>query len=137
VLCSTLAVAADCPSQMPNEKSVLETEHRWAEALDKHDSAAIECILAEEFKDSDVDGHLHSREEALARVPQPRRGVNQLSDLDGHVLGLAGYVRGLNTVMGADGKPVAQVRFTDVFVHREGRWQAVSGQETLVKQESK
>ena len=84
-----------------------------------------------------MDGQLHTRDEALARVSQPRRGTNQLSDLDGHLLGIAGYVRGLNTVIGADGKPVAQVRFTDIFVHRQGRWQAVSGQETLVKQGSK
>ena len=46
VIYGALAFAAECPSQVPNEKALLETEHRWAEALDKHDSAAIDCILA-------------------------------------------------------------------------------------------
>jgi hypothetical protein len=32
----------------------------------------------------------------------------------------------------ADGKVVARVRFTDVFVHRDGRWQALAGHESLL-----
>jgi predicted N-acetyltransferase YhbS len=41
-------------------------------------------------------------------------------------------VRGLNRVVNANGEVVATVRFTDVFVYRERRWQAVAGQETMV-----
>jgi predicted N-acetyltransferase YhbS len=49
-----------------------------------------------------------------------------------HTYGDAGYVRGLNRVVNANGEVVATVRFTDVFVYRERRWQAVAGQETMV-----
>jgi hypothetical protein len=60
-----------------------------------------------------------------------------LSELHPHVYGEFGYVRGLSTVLDADGKIRARVRFTDIFVYREGRWLAVAGQESLVKETSK
>ena len=44
----------------------------------------------------------------------------------------AGFVRGLNRVVDSSGKVVASVLFTDFFVYRNSRWQAVAGQETMV-----
>ena len=49
-----------------------------------------------------------------------------------HIYGEIGYVRGLNTVTDPNGKVIANVRFTDIFVYRDGRWQALCGQETLL-----
>jgi hypothetical protein len=40
-------------------------------------------------------------------------------------------------VLDASGKEIARVRFTDVFVYRDGRWQAVAGHETLMPEEKK
>jgi hypothetical protein len=53
------------------------------------------------------------------------------------VYGEVGYVRGLNTVTDGDGKILAKVRFTDIFVYRQGRWLAVAAQESLVAETSK
>jgi hypothetical protein len=49
-----------------------------------------------------------------------------------HVEGNSGFTRGLATLVDAAGKVVARVRFTDVFTYRDGRWQALAGQETLL-----
>lgn len=132
-LCGSLSVQAECAKQSQTTPALADVEQQWARALDQHDSAVIACILADEFQDTDADGQLHNRGEALARVPQPRRGNNQLSSLTLQRSGNTGYVRGLNTVVDPAGKPVAQVRFTDIFVYRDHRWQAIAGQETLVK----
>ena len=40
-------------------------------------------------------------------------------------------------VLDASGKVIARVRFTDIFVYRDGRWQAVAGHETLITEEKK
>jgi len=40
-------------------------------------------------------------------------------------------VTGLDVLQGASGDDVVRVRFTDVFVKRDGTWRAVSAQETL------
>ncbi len=80
---------------------------------------------------------LRDRAENLASVIHRQPGRNQLSELHPHVYGEFGYVRGLNTVIDADGQPRDKVRFTDIFVYREGRWLAVAGQESLVSEASK
>jgi hypothetical protein len=80
---------------------------------------------------------LRDRAENLASIPHRRPGNNQLSELHPHVYGEFGYVRGLNTVLDAEWKIRAMVRFTDIFVYREGVWLAVAGQESMVKETSK
>jgi hypothetical protein len=127
------SLAATCPrGQSREEKALIQLEEMWAMALDQHDSQTIGCILADEFQDADVNGGVHDRAEMVARVAQPRHGTNRLEDMRAHIYGHAGFVRGLNQVVDVSGKVVATVRFTDVFVYRDTRWQAVAGQETLV-----
>ena len=111
---------------------LLQQEEKWAKALDHNDVQAVGCLLADEFQDADVNGALHNRAEALARAAQPRHGTNRLEDMHAHIYGHAGFVRGLNRVVDSSGKVVASVLFTDFFVYRNGRWQAVAGQETTV-----
>lgn len=128
-------LAAACPSNQAQDENALNAiEQSWAQALEKRDSVTIDCILAKEFQDADIDGQLHSRSEVLARVPHRGNNANRLSELQPHVHGDFGYVRGLNTVTNPQGKVLAKVRFTDIFVYRDGRWQALAGQETLTKE---
>jgi hypothetical protein len=54
----------------------------------------------------------------------------KFSQLHPHVHDDFGYVRGLNAVVDPNGK--ARVRFTDIFVYRDGRRLAVAGQESLL-----
>jgi len=131
---STLtATAQTCPSGQPKTAdSLIQAEQTWAKALEHHDSATLGCLLADNFQDADPDGKLHTRAQTLASVPDRKPGVNKLSELDPHVFGDAGYIRGLATLFDAEGKMKAQVRFTDIYVYRDGRWQAVAGQETLL-----
>lgn len=137
VFLATAVSAADCPKNQPKDGSALiQLEKNWAEALSRHDADAIGCILAEEFQDVDPDGQLHDREETLAAVPHHKPGANQLTELKPHVYGDVGYIRGLATLVDGEGKVKARVRFTDVYVYRDGRWLAVAGQESLLKQDA-
>ena len=124
---------ADCPKNQPKtEATLVELEQNWAAALSRKDAAAVGCMLAEEFEDADVDGSLHTRSWTLERIPNKKPGVNHLSELRGHVEGNMGYTRGMATLVDGEGKVVARVRFTDVFVYRDGRWQAVVGHESMI-----
>jgi ketosteroid isomerase-like protein len=127
------AYAADCPKNQPKtEAALIELEQNWAAALSRKDAAAVACMLADEFEDADVDGSLHTRNWTIERIPSRKPGVNQLSELRAHVEGSIGFTRGLATLVDASGKLVARVRFTDVFTYRDGRWQALAGQESLL-----
>src|SRR5260370_41451712 len=106
--------------------------HNWAVALSRRDAECDACMVAEEFEDAGVGGSLQTRRQMLEHIPQRRPGVNHLSEMRARVEGNSGFVRGLNTVEDASGKVASRVRFTDVFIYREGRWQALAGQDTLV-----
>jgi Domain of unknown function (DUF4440) len=133
---SARGFVAACPANQPRDQSALiALEQSWAQALEKRDATTIDCILAREFEDADIEGQSHSRTETLAKVPHRGNNTNHLSNLQPHAYGDFGYVRGLNTVIDPQGKVVAKVRFTDIFIYRDGRWQALAGQETLVKED--
>ena len=131
------SASAACLAQPKTEAALLNLERVWAHALSVHDAGTISCFLADEFQDAGVEGELSDRAAALAKIPHRRPGENRLEDMHAHIFGDAAYVRGLNRVLDASGKEIARVRFTDVFVYRDGRWQAVAGHETLMPEEKK
>jgi hypothetical protein len=135
---STVLIAADCPTgQAEDGNALIQIEQSWARALEVRDADAVGCLLADEFQDADPSGQLHGRAETLAQIPHRRPGKNILSELTPHVFGDSGYIRGLATLVDAQGKTVARVRFTDIDVYRDQRWLAVAGQETLLPEAAK
>lgn len=127
------ASAADCPKNQPRtEAAIIQLEETWARSLTEKNADAVACLLSDEFEDADVDGSLHSRSEVLEHISHRKPGVNHLSEMRAHLEGNFGFVRGLATLEDPSGKVIARVRFTDVFAYREGRWQALAGQETLL-----
>ena len=137
LVCGPTVFGEICPATQPRSEAGLVTvEQTWAKALEKRDLVAIDCILADEFQDADFEGKLHDRNDVLDHVQTRGELGNQLSELQAHVYGDFGYVRGLNTVTDARGKITAKVRFTDIFVYRHdfAHWEALAGHETLVKE---
>jgi Domain of unknown function (DUF4440) len=133
-----LMFAAPCPAHQPKDgNALIQIEQSWAQALEVRDANAVGCILAEEFQDVDPNGQLHDRAETLGQIPHRRPGKNILSELTPHVFGDSGYIRGLATLVDGQGKTVARVRFTDIYVYRGTRWLAVAGQETLLPEAAK
>jgi ketosteroid isomerase-like protein len=133
------ALAAHCPQDQPKtEAALIALERTWAEALNHKNAQTVSCLLADEFEDADVDGSLHARAETLAKIPnrKPLR-TNRLTELRAHIEGNMGFARGLNEIVGAGGEVVARVRFTDIFIYRDGRWQALAGHETLLGEASR
>jgi len=53
------------------------------------------------------------------------------------VFGDFGYIRGVATLVDEQGKAKSRVRFTDIYVYRGQRWQAVAGQESMVSEPAK
>ncbi len=133
LLLCPLGHAAPCPTgEAKDGAALVQMEQHWARALEQRDAAALGCILAEEFEDADPSGKLADRAATLAQVAKRRDVHNELSELHAHVHGDMGYIRGLATATDPQMKVVARVRFTDIYVYREGRWQCVAGHESLV-----
>lgn len=130
---SALAYAAPCPAgQARDAPALIQMEQTWARALEQRDAATLACILADEFEDAGPDGKLTDRATTLAKAAEHPAVHHELSELNPHVSGEFGYIRGLAAAIDAQGKVVARVRFTDVYAYREGRWQCVAGHESVV-----
>ncbi|MGN6818092.1 MAG: nuclear transport factor 2 family protein [Sphingomonas sp.] len=127
-----LALAAACPTEPRTPAGLRQAEDRWVAALEARDGAALACHLAPDFADNNWQGVIVRRTDMLARLPQRPSSRLQLSEMTARVEGATGIVRGLNTQIAPDGKVVGRVRFTDIFLWRAGRWQAIAAQETVV-----
>jgi len=127
-----VALAGGCPSEPFTKAGVLAAERDWVDALQQGDAARFDCRLASGFTDSNWQGTLKSRADAMAGIAGPKPHLS-LQALEVELLGRTAIVHGLNTQSQADGTVVGTVRFTDVFAYRARRWQAILAQETLVR----
>jgi hypothetical protein len=133
LLLSPAAGAVACPmNQAKDEAALVQIERTWAQALEQHDTNSLGCVLAEEFEDTDIDGKLIDRSTTLAKLAKPRAVHHELSDLHAHIYGDFAYIRGVADAIDTQTKMTMRVRFTDIYVFREGRWQCVAGQESLI-----
>ncbi|HZQ40945.1 MAG TPA: nuclear transport factor 2 family protein [Rhizomicrobium sp.] len=128
-----LAVSGHCPYEPMTRDGVLAAERDWVDAIEQGDRVRLDCRLGSDFTDSNWQGELKSRSDAMAALAGPRPRLS-LKALGVDLLGRTAIVRGLNGQSQPDGTLRGTVRFTDIFIYREGRWQALSAQETPVRQ---
>jgi hypothetical protein len=128
-----MAYAAPCPAAQAKDGSALvQNELTWAKALEQRDSATLSCLLAAEFEDAGPDGTLQNRDTTLAKASKHQPAHHELTEMHAQAHGDFGYIRGLATAVDAQGKVLARVRFTDIYVYRDGRWQAVAAHESIL-----
>ena len=136
VAASLAAVGARAGAQSPTVRAdsdtVVSLEHTW---LASGDSATLERILAPDFLHPVFTGDIIDKSEHIAFVaahPRPASVHTRFERLDVRLYGSTAIATGIVDAA-QDGKAgVRQTVFTDVFVKRGGRWQAVSAQETIV-----
>lgn len=131
-VCAALTLTAPAAaSGNSRATAVLQTEARWVRAIDTRDAATLAQILAPNFVHVNYRGALQNGDAALAAVKQPKPYKQNLSGETVDFAGNVAIVRGTNTItQGAH--VVLRLRFTDVFVNEDGRWMAVSAQETAI-----
>jgi ketosteroid isomerase-like protein len=126
------AYAATCPlNQAKDEATLIQIEQTWAKALETQDVSALMCILADEFEDAGPTGALADKKAILARADNHKSVHHELSEMHARVYGDFAYIRGVaRAVSKTRGAPPNKVRFTDVYVYRDGRWQCVAAHES-------
>jgi ketosteroid isomerase-like protein len=118
------------------EQAVMQAERDLVNAVVKRDIPTIEKYLGKEWTPTN-DGQVTSGAQVLAELKSGSYKVESdaIRDLSVHVFGDVAVATMIldtkGTYKGADFSSV--VRSTDFFVKRDGRWQAVSSQNTTVK----
>jgi len=108
-------------------------EYEWNDANIKGNKAAVRRLLADEFRGVGADGSVQNKEELISTLkPVPEIASLSLSDLKISLAGGTVVLTGLNTAKSTRGQ-VLKFRFTDTFLWRDGRWQAISSQASQVK----
>jgi ketosteroid isomerase-like protein len=116
------------------EQTLMQMERDWGAAEIKKDYAAVERILADDWVGIDYSGNIVPKEQAIADL---RSGTSTLASevlgpMTVRVFGNTAVVTGSDAEKSTDrGKDSSgNYVWTDVFVFRNGRWQAVASQST-------
>ncbi len=124
-------VAAQVTDPAGARAELLRLESRWLAA---HDSATLARILAPDFVHPVASGDFLTRAQHIAWVvahPPDTTIARRLADMRVRFYGTTAVVTG-TVIRSRDGTEVGRNVFTDVFVNRDGRWRAVSAEETAV-----
>ncbi len=111
-------------------------ERQWDAAFQRQDAAFIESVLAEEFIATYGDGTRGDKAKELALVRDFNQQVDsrRLDDFTVKVYRDTAVVWFTQYLVGpVNGKPTeVQYQYMDVWIIRDGRWQAVASQSTRV-----
>jgi len=125
--------AAQAPSA--TDQTVLELDRALIDALFKQDRTTFEPLLADDYVYIHSNGTVASREEEIAQTmaSDVKWTASKLSGLKVRVYGDAAIVTGTLTHTGSAKGYVGGARLvTHLWVKRNGRWQTVGGQSTVV-----
>jgi len=119
------------------EAAILQIERDWAAAMVKRDVPAVEKHLAKEWTFTN-DGQVSSRAQFLSELGSGAYKLESavMREVSAHVFGDAAVATMIAEMKGTyKGTDItSSARGTDFFVKRDGRWQAVSSQNTTINQ---
>jgi ketosteroid isomerase-like protein len=130
---------ADDPQAMDDEYHLRDIQQQLARAWVERDRAFIERILAPEWSVTQANGSILSRANMLrsafeTEALQVKSMV--IDDVTLSIFGTTAVIRGRTAATGTD-KDLAfdvRMRFTDVFLKRNGEWQAVASHASFLAQ---
>lgn len=132
-------VVSDAGGPLNEVGQLLYMEIDWSDADKKGDVAWFERNLANDYYGvSSLTGKLNTKAEEVAEVRNRKDVIDSAvsSDMVARVEGDTGIVTGVYRLTGRDekGQPIdRRIRYTDVFVKRDGRWVVLGSQGTLIK----
>ena len=117
------------------EQEVMKLERSWNDVASiKKDRAALEQILADDFSYTHSTGVVANRAQEIADTMSSQWTSSRTDDMKVRVFGDVAIVTGRQVLEGTSkGYVSGPRRLTDVFVRRNGKWQVVVGQSTLVQ----
>ena len=120
-------------------KTLTDTEHRLASAWVQGDREFIESVLADDWSVTDLTGRVLTKDEVLREAfGSDERQVDSMTISDIRIRPFSDWaiVTGETRAAGEyQGQTVeVKLRFTDVFAMRDGRWQVVSSQATMINE---
>lgn len=129
------AAAAQTQSSGVSEKEVLQALYAVDQADDKRDKAAMERLVADDFLYHGSNGTILNKAQNIAETiaGETMWTGRKYDGLKVRIYGDLAVITGTVTLTGkSNAYRVGARRITRLFVKRDGRWQDLGGQATLV-----
>src|ERR1700740_2861468 len=137
-LFSLSLAAGQQASKTSVEDQIKKQEQNWAEATVKEGAAAVDKYEADDIIDTDPGGRVTDKAQDKTDLSSGDLKFQsiELSDMKVLVYGNAAVATGTSTIKGTyKGQDISgKYRFTDTWVNRNGKWQAVASQSTKLQQ---
>ncbi len=134
--CAITASASQRPPVESDQEILIKLEQSWNEAFYRKDTALIESLLATEFTATYDDGSRGDKTKELGLIADFNQQVHSAiqDEFSVKTYGDTAVVWFTLHVVGIKQGQKAELtlRYTDVWVMRDGRWQCVSTQSTRV-----
>jgi ketosteroid isomerase-like protein len=118
------------------EQTLMQLERDWSQASLTKDIDTLNKIMADDWVNIDFQGKVVTKAQTIASLKSglPATQAAGLGEMKVRVFGDSAIVTGSDTgKSGSKGKEIIEkYLWTDVFVRRNGRWQAVASQSTKV-----
>jgi ketosteroid isomerase-like protein len=116
------------------EQTISQLERDWVAAIVKKDTATLDRLLASEFAGTSPTAHTYTKSEAIADITNSKYVVDKM-DLDEVSVNVYGTTAVSFTSQEEkskyEGKDTSgHYHFTDVWVKKDGNWQAVASHGT-------
>ncbi len=136
---SSTPAAATTPASTENvEQTIRRLENERSQASLQSDTAVLDRILADDFSTVGTSGAVRNKAQWLAdNKSGALKAESQIFDnVNVRVYGDAAIVTGLMTQKGQDkGQDISgQIRYTRVYVKRNGQWRLVAGHNSRAAQ---
>jgi hypothetical protein len=128
-----LAYAQSSRDPSKDREAIIALEQEWLHAAD---AQTLGRILASDFVHVVPVDHFLTKQENIdwmTEHPAPKDRHTKFDKLSVRLYGDVGIVNGSVIATDDTGKELDRTMFTDVFVFRGGRWQAVNAQENQVR----
>ncbi len=122
---------------MSDRTGLLETLDKFREALFANDVTTLNLLMAEEYVGYDPLGNPQDKDMSLDAY-QPgavKLDKYDVENVESRVIGEVGIITGKGYIHGtfAGSEFEHNLRFLDLYIHREGRWQLYLSQVTPVR----
>jgi ketosteroid isomerase-like protein len=118
------------------EDQINKFEEEWANGAMKGDTSVIERLEADDIISTDPSGKVTDKQQDVQALKSGELKFEtvKLSDMKVRVYGNTAVATGTNMVKGSyKGQDISgSYRFTDTWVKRNGKWQAVASQATKI-----
>jgi len=133
VALATASSGAAAPGDS-TEQAIAQMEREWTETAMKHDAAPLERIVADDWAGINWDGAKGTKTQLIADVKSGNYKIESVTfdPIKVRVFGDTAVATGGDTEKSQyNGKDASgHYMWTDVYVKRNGRWQAVASQNT-------